>query len=95
MLITDPKILNQYSSSHRVWQGIPGIAITDKGRVFISLYSGDTKETYGNFAMLLKSDDGVSFTEPIAVAKKMGKFRCFDPVLWIDPLKRLWFIWNG
>ncbi len=94
MLITDPKILNQYNSSRRVWQGIPGIAITDKGRIFISLYSGDTKETYGNFAMLLKSDDGINFTEPIAVAKKIGKFRCFDPVLWNDPLNRLWFIWN-
>jgi hypothetical protein len=26
--------------------------------------------------------------------KKEGKYRCFDPVLWIDPLDRLWFIWN-
>ena len=43
--------------------------------------------------MLLKSDDGVNFGEPIAVAFKNG-YRCYDPCLWIDPLNRLWVIWS-
>ncbi len=94
MLITDKASLQQFNSNHRVWQGIPGIARTKKGRTFISFYSGDVKETYGNFAVLLKSDANTDFGEPIAAIKKEGKFRCFDPVLWIDPLERLWFIWN-
>lgn len=94
MLITDKNELSKYSSDKRVWQGIPGIERTKGGRTFITFYSGDTKETYGNFVVLTMSDDDVNFSEPIAVAHKLGSFRCFDPVLWIDPLDRLWFIWN-
>lgn len=94
MLITDPSKLTKYYACHRVWQGIPGIARTKGGRTFLSFYSGDVKENYGNFAVLLKSDTESDFGEPIAAVEKAGKFRCFDPVLWIDPLERLWFIWN-
>ncbi|MBQ7090498.1 MAG: exo-alpha-sialidase, partial [Clostridia bacterium] len=94
MLITDRSLLEKFDSRHRVWQGIPGIARTKKGRTFISFYSGETSETYGNYAVLLKSDADNDFGEPIAAIKKEGKFRCFDPVLWIDPLDRLWFFWN-
>ena len=94
MLITDLQKLKRYYSIHRVWQGIPGIARTKGGRTFISFYSGDTKETYGNYALLLKSDTDTDFGEPIAAVEKPGNFRVFDPVLWIDPLDRLWFIWN-
>lgn len=94
MLITDKNKLTEFYSSRRIWQGIPGIARTKGGRTFVSFYSGDTKETFGNFTMVLKSDSDTDFGEPVAVTKKEGKFRCFDPVLWIDPLDRLWFIWN-
>lgn len=94
MLITDVSELKRFSTGHRVWQGIPGIAHTRKGRTFVSFYSGDIKETYGNFAVVVKSDTERDFGEPVVAAEKTGKFRCFDPVLWIDPLDRLWFIWN-
>ena len=94
MLITDKNELRRFYADHRVWQGIPGIVCTPGGREFISFYSGNTKETYGNFAVLIMRDKGESFSEPVAVAEKSGKYRCFDPVLWLDPLGRLWFIWN-
>lgn len=94
MLITDKTELKQYAACHRVWQGIPGIVRTRGGRTFVSFYSGDTKETYGNFAAVIMSEDGVTYSEPVAVAKKSGKYRCFDSGLWIDPLGRLWFFWN-
>ena len=94
MLITDPQQLRKYDSCHRVWQGIPGIARTKGGRTFISFYSGNVKETYGNYAVLLKSETDTDFGEPIAAVEKPGEYRVFDPVLWIDPLDRLWFIWN-
>lgn len=93
MLITNKEELKKYDTFHRLWQGIPGIEVTKKGRIFITFYSGGTREQINNFVALLKSDDGIHFGEPIAVTFKEN-FRCFDPCLWIDPLGRLWFIWS-
>ena len=94
MLITNANKLEKFSSMHRLWQGIPGIEVTIKGRIFSTFYSGGIKEDKGNFAVLLKSDDGgATFSEPIAALyREQG--RCYDPVLWIDPLGRLWWIWS-
>jgi len=93
MLITDKKELKQYSAEYRLWQGIPSIEVTKKGRIFLTFYSGGTKESIGNYSMVIKSDDGVNFSEPIAVAY-VDEHRCYDPCLWIDPLGRLWFTWG-
>lgn len=93
MLITDKNELKKYTTSYRLWQGVPGFEITKKGRMFSCFYSGGIKEQVDNFVVLLKSDDGVYFGEPIAVAFKKN-YRCFDACLWIDPLGRLWFTWS-
>ncbi len=93
MFITDKKLLQKYTREHRVWQGVPSIEITEKGRFFSTFYSGGVKEELGNYVMLIRSDDGVNFSEPIAVAYQ-AEHRCFDPCLWIDPLGRLWFTWS-
>ena len=94
MLITDINELEKYSTPHRLWQGIPGIEVTRGGRIFAVFYSGGTTEQFGNFAVLIRSvDGGESFSEPIAVAFK-EEGRCYDAVLWIDPLGRLWFTWS-
>ena len=94
MLITEQQELRTYTAEHRVWQGIPGIEVTKAGRIYAAFYSGNTVEGKGNFAALIKSDDGgKTFSDPVAVAfKKEG--RCFDEVLWIDPLGRLWMTWS-
>lgn len=92
MLITDREQLKEYASGYRVWQGIPGIEVTKKGRIFCTFYSGETDEELGNYCVLVKSDDGGKFTEPIAAVYESG-YRCFDPCIWIDPLDRLWLIW--
>ena len=94
MLITDKNELERFYSYHRLWQGIPGIERTKGGRTFLTLYSGGVSEQRGNFALVLKSDTDTDFGEPIAAAFKDGNFRCFDSLLWIDPIGRLWFIWN-
>ena len=92
MLITDKNKLLKYTDEYRLWQGIPGIEVTKKGRVFLTFYSGGTREEIGNYALLYKSDKGFDFEEPIAVVFS-EEHRCYDPCLWIDPLDRLWFIW--
>ncbi|MBP3333131.1 MAG: exo-alpha-sialidase [Clostridia bacterium] len=93
MFITDKKELKKYESKHRKWQGIPSIEVTKNGRIFSTFYSGGITEEIGNYVVLLKSDDGVNFSEPIAVAY-MEDHRCYDPTLWIDPLGRLWLMWG-
>ena len=92
MLITDSETLKQYETSKRLWQGIPSIEVTKNGRIFLTFYSGGTKEEIGNYVLLVKSDDGVHYSEPIMVVYEDGH-RCFDPCLWIDPLDRLWLTW--
>jgi hypothetical protein len=93
MLITDPNELKQYSTPYRIWQGIPGIEVTKNGRIFVSFYGGGTDEGPGNVCYLVKSDDGVNFSEPIAAAS-YDAGRCFDSGVWIDLLGRLWFYWS-
>lgn len=94
MLITDKEKLKKYTAENRIWQGISSIEVTKKGRIFVTFYSGYIKEHFGNYVLLIKSDDdGKTFSDPIAVAYKDENHRCYDPVLWIDPLGRLWFIW--
>lgn len=92
MLITEKKQLEQYYSLYRIWQGIPSIEVTKNGRIFCAFYSGETDEKIGNYCMLVKSEDGQNFSEPIAAVYDKDH-RCFDPCIWLDPLGRLWFVW--
>ena len=95
MLITDKKQLEQYDSAHRNWQGIPGIEITAKGRLYSVYYSGGVTEDVGNFSVLVRSDDnGKTWSEPIAAAFWGDDGRAYDPCIWIDPLGRLWFFFG-
>ncbi|MDR1061608.1 MAG: glycoside hydrolase [Clostridiales bacterium] len=95
MLITNTERLKQFYSTKRIWQGLPAIERTKNGRLFAAFYSGGIKEEFGNYAVLLKSDDdGESWSEPIAVAYEGEEARAYDQCLWIDQLGRLWFIWN-
>ncbi len=94
MLITDKEKLKEYTSENRLWEGVPGIEKTKKGRLFCSFFSGQTGEAIGNFTALIKSDDnGKTWSEPILVTYLEGLERCFDPCLWMAPDGKLWFLW--
>ena len=92
MLFTDRISLEKFSPDKRLWQGIPSIEATRGGRIFLTYYSGGTKEEIGNFCILSKSDDGEHF-EDVAITY-LEDHRCYDPCIWIDPLGRLWFTWG-
>lgn len=95
MIITNREELKSYSTPYRIWQGIPGIAITKRGRIFSAFYSGGTKEEEGNYVVLLKSDDdGKTFSEPVTAVFNKNGGRCFDEIIWIDPKGRLWLCWG-
>ncbi len=93
MLITDKKLLQEFSNKNRLWQGVPGIEVTKNGRMFITFYSGGIAEQIGNYVLLYSSDNEMDFSL-IAVAYPEEGHRCFDSCLWIDPLGRLWFTWS-
>ena len=93
MLITDQKALEKYSREKCLWIGIPSIEVTPGGRTFLTFYSGGRKEEIGNYVLLVKSENGSDFGEPVAVCFAEG-YRCYDPCIWIDPLGRLWLTWS-
>ena len=80
----------------RTWQGIPGLEVTPKGRLYVSWFSGGTKEPAPeNTVYLAYSEDrGRTFTDPTPMAGPRGGARAFDPTLWRDPRGRLWYIFN-
>ncbi len=84
-----------YASSKRLWQGIPGIERTVGGRLYATWYSGGDIEGPDNHVLLVRSEDcGLTWSEPLLVIDPPGLVRAFDPVVWADPLGRLWFFWS-
>ena len=53
MLYTETKELQKYRASKRLWQGIPSIEVTKRGRIFLTFYSGGVKEEIGNYVIEL------------------------------------------
>lgn len=92
MFITEKEQIRRLSSK-RHWQGIPSIEVTSKNRIFACWYSGGITEQKGNFSLLTVSDDGINFSEPIAIAYMGEQARAYDSCLWIDPKGRLWYFW--
>lgn len=94
MFYTDEKTLARYTASHRIWQGVPTMERTAGGCFFAAWMSGGYKSYLGNCCVLTRStDDGRTYSEPIAVADVGPNGRCYDPCLWVDPRGRLWFFW--
>ncbi len=84
------------ASFPRLWQGIPGLERTAGGRIFVTWYSGGTKEPDPQNTLLLATSDdqGHHFSAPVAIAGPANGARAFDPALWIDPTGKLWLIFN-
>ena len=93
VLIREPG--DEYADARRRWQGIPGLERVANGRLWAVWYSGGVTEEPGNYLVLATStDDGVTWAAPcMIVVPPDSLVRCFDPVLWHDPLGRLWLFW--
>jgi hypothetical protein len=95
-----PPVINvdpgpRYWPRLRVWQGIPSIERTAKGRLWATWYCGPLSEgSGGNHAVLVTSgDDGKTWSNPVAVYDPSTFFagNTGDPNVWIDPQGRLWW----
>ena len=51
MIITNAEQLKKYETATRLWQGIPGVERTKKGRIFVTWYSGGEVEQLGNYSL--------------------------------------------
>jgi len=89
------KDLEKYYTKNREFQGIPGIEISPSGRLWVTWYSGGVGEGSENYVVLVTSDDdGLSWSEPVAVVDPSGSIRAFDPTLWVGPDGVLRWFWS-
>jgi predicted neuraminidase len=86
----------EYADRQRVWQGIPSIARTSRGTLWVTFYGGGKREGKGNYVIVVRSDDdGITWSNPqIVITHESAEVRTFDPCIWIDPADRLWVFWS-
>lgn len=86
--------LGKYRRKNRKWQGIPSIAITERGVFYCACYSGGEGEGSDNYVVVERSADGRHWSEPIAAVDPEGYVRAFDMCLWTAPDRRLVLFWS-
>jgi hypothetical protein len=82
--------------STRGAQGVPAIERAANGRLWAAWYAGPSPrgvESSRSYVVLATSgDDGVTWSEQLLVRARRF-VHTYDPCLWIDPQRRLWFFW--
>ena len=92
-IITNPVKTLGHSAEHRKFTGIPSLAISRKGRMWATWYTGVTPaEDSNNFVVVVTSGDGgETWEEVLAIDPDgPGPARSYDPEIWIDPDGKLW-----
>jgi len=93
----------RYGDDQRLFQGIPGVAISRGGRLWATWYSGGAGEGPENFVLLATSGDGgETWSRPVFVIDPESPVRAYDPVLWRASDGTLWWFhaqtygqWDG
>lgn len=94
-----PVPLCRAESKHRIenrtFQGIPGVEVSAKGRLFAVWYAGGEDEGKENYVLLAVSDDrGAHWTDAFWVVDPPHRdVRAFDAVLWRSPEERIFLFW--
>lgn len=95
-----PDVIKDPDQSHgllsRKFQGIPSLAISPKGKLWITWYAGNNpKEDHTNYVVVASSSNGgITFEEKhIIEPDGEGPVRAFDPELWVSPDGALWSFW--
>ena len=95
-LVINPSCVQQYAQSNRKFTGIPSLAVSDNGRLWIVWYAGSTPgEDDNNYVVVsTSSDQGNTWKEILVIDPDgSGPVRDFDPEIWIDPDGKLWVFW--
>ncbi|MBN2312432.1 MAG: exo-alpha-sialidase [Sedimentisphaerales bacterium] len=87
----------EYQIASRTFQGIPSLARSPKGRLWVVWYASRTgAEDRNNYVLLVTSgDDGRTWSNAVLAIDpdREGPVRAFDPQIWLDPDGRLWLFW--
>ena len=89
--------LPQHAVTNRAFTGIPSLAVSPNGRIWVTWYAGPTPgEDHNNYVVLSTSaDDGKTWKEVLVVdPDEAGPRRTFDPELWIAPDGKLRWTWT-
>jgi len=95
-MVIDPIDDRYQAADTRKFEGIPSLAVTPSGRIWVTWYAGKTPdEDSNNYVILARSEnDGLNWRELFVVDPDMeGPVRAFDPELWVDPKGHLWLFW--
>lgn len=86
----------QRAVTNRAFQGIPSLAVSPGGRLWVTWYAGVTpEEDENNYVVLSTSgDDGKTWKEVLVVDPDgPGPVRAFDPEIWMAPDGKLRLSW--
>ncbi|MBQ8755168.1 MAG: exo-alpha-sialidase [Lentisphaeria bacterium] len=86
----------KHLNSQRSFQGIPGIAVSDGGRLFAVWYSGGPTECRENFVIISISDDnGSTWSDAVWVVDHPNEtIRAFDANIWAAPDGKIRLFWT-
>lgn len=87
---------NYHHLEHRQLQMVSSLAVSEKGRLWVTWYAGPTPgEDKNNYVVVATSgDDGKTWQELFIIDPDgEGDVRAFDPEIWFDPQGRLWVFW--
>jgi len=83
----------KYADSVRPFQGVPSVAVTPGGRLWVTWYGGGINEGPENYVMLATSDDkGESWSDLKLVIDP--PYRCSESQIWIEPAGKMWLMWS-
>ena len=101
--IVSPVPARYQNHAPRPYEGVPSIAVSPSGRLWVSIMTGGKDEDINNYVDLLTSGDaGETWSQPLFALDTDGPVRTIDPGLWVDPQGRLWWFfaqiydfWDG
>ncbi len=87
----------RFAESIRLFQGVPTIAVTRGGRIYLGWYAGGSTEPHiDNYNLLIYSDDGgKTWSRPLIVipSDRERMIHAYEIQLWVDPAGRLRLYW--
>lgn len=100
LALQPPRVLTDFGPDHgkssRGAQGVPAIERSAQGRLWAAWYAGRSQrgvESSSSYCVLATSgDDGQSWSEKLVIQPRRF-VHTYDPCLWMDPQRRLWFFW--